>query len=158
MAHPKAIWAKLKSAYRKGEGTYPQLSERFGVPEQTIRKRAAKEKWVQERNETGAEAERRAREKDTETLATMLARHRAIANKILKLGLAKIEDAEADGHVSANMLDTMAGILATAARQERLAAGIEPAKPVLAFEAAGAGAVLRVKRRRNPSVPEPEAA
>lgn len=157
-AHPKATWAKLKAAYRRGEGSIADLAPKFGIPKSTAEKRAAREQWQIDRQEVGKAAEARAVERDTETLAAMLARHRSFANKLLRLGIARVEDAEADGKVSANLLDTMAGLLATAARQERLAAGIEPAKPVLAFEAAGAGAVLRVKRRRNSAVPEPGAA
>jgi hypothetical protein len=49
-------------------------------------------------------------------------------------------------------------VMARMAPVERLAAGIEPSKPVMAFEAAGDRAVLRVKRRRNPDVPAPEGA
>lgn len=153
--HSPQAWGKLKAAYRRGEGAVADLAPRFGISPGTALNRCAREKWVVQREAVVKEAATRAIEKDTETLATMLARHRSFANKLLRLGIERVEDAEADGKVSANLLDTMAGLLATAARQERLAAGIEPAKPVLAFEAAGAGAVLRVKRRRNAAVPEP---
>lgn len=157
-AHPRKAWAALKAAYRRGEGSYRELGERFGIPEQTIRKRAAREKWTVERNEVAAAAEQRAVERDTESLAAMLQKHRGFANRLLALSMKRVDQAVAEGKVSANLIDTMAGVLARVARQERLAAGIEPAKPVMAFETAGAGAVLRVVRKRNPAVPEMSAA
>ncbi len=158
-AHPKATWAKLKAAYRRGEGSIADLAPKFGIPAATAATRCAREKWVVERKEVATKAQERAAERDTESLAAMLAKHRRFASRLVELSMARVEEAAADGgRVSANLLDTMAAVLTRAARQERLAAGIEPAKPVLAFEAAGAGAVLRVKRRRNGAVPEPGSA
>lgn len=159
MARSSAQWAKVRAAYRRGEGSYRELSEKFGIPEQTIRKRAAREKWVKQRNETGARAEQQAREKDVESLAAMLAKHRRLANRLLQLAEKRIEQAAASKKgVSAGMLDTMAQVLSRAARQERLAAGIEPAKPVMGFETAAPGTVLRVTRKRAAEVPGPKAA
>lgn len=155
-AHPKATWAKLKAAYRRGEGSIAELAPKFGIPAATAATRCAKEKWVVERKEVAERAQTAAVERDVESVAAMLAKHRRFANRLLELSMAKVDDAAADGgRVSASLLDTMAAVLTRAARQERLAAGIEPAKPVMAFEAAGGGAVLRVKRKRNPDVPAP---
>jgi hypothetical protein len=156
--HPRKDWAALKAAYRRGEGSIAQLAPKFGIAKSTAEKRCAKERWQVDRQEVGKEAEGKAREADVESLAAMLSKHRRLASRILELGAQRIEKAVQEEKVSANMLERMAGVLARAARQERLAAGIEPAKPVMAFETAGAGAVLRVKRRRNADVPEPAAA
>jgi hypothetical protein len=157
-AHPKASWAKLKSAYRRGEGSIADLAPKFGIAVATATTRCAREKWVQGRQEVDRRAQEAAVEKDVESLAAMLAKHRRFANRLLELGTRRLDEAEADRRISANLIDTMAAVLTRAARQERLAAGIEPAKPVMAFEAAGGGAVLRVKRKRNPDVPLPEGA
>lgn len=143
-------WNEVRSAYRKGEGSLRDLAQRFGISASAVMKRAAREGWEAERQRVESRAQEKATDRDVESLAAMLGKHRRIANRLLELAEKRLAEAK----VTANMLDTVATVLQKAARQERLAAGIEPAKPVMAFATAGAGAVLRVKRRRHAEVPE----
>ena len=43
-------WNKLKAEYIAGGTTYRKLAQKHGVSENTLRRRAAKEKWTQERH------------------------------------------------------------------------------------------------------------
>lgn len=42
-------WSRIKKAYIAGEGSLGQLAERFGLSYETVRRRAAKEKWKAQR-------------------------------------------------------------------------------------------------------------
>lgn len=150
-AHPRKDWAALKAAYRRGEGSYRALGERFGIPEQTIRKRAAREKWTVERNQVAAEAERRATEKDVESVAQMLQKHRRVAARIAELVEKQIEAEARGGKISANKLDVLSGVLARMAPVERLAAGLEQSRPVQA--GATEGPRTRILYRNGAAVP-----
>jgi hypothetical protein len=156
VAHSRKDWAALKAAYRRGEGSLEKLAARFGFSLSSVEKRSAREKWSVQRKIVGQKAEKKARERDVESVAAMLGKHRRFASRLLQLANKRLDEGEASGRgVSGSALDKLAQVFVRAARQERLAAGIEPARPVMAFEAAGAGTVLRVLRRRNAQVPEP---
>ena len=153
-AHPKATWAKLKAAYRRGEGSIADLAPKFGIPTATAATRCAKEKWVVERKEVAAKAQTLAVERDVESVAKMLGRHRGLAHRILRLVERKLEEAEAGptepppgaegagldifgepvDPASPNRLDVLSGVVARMIPAERLAAGIEPSKPVKPVE------------------------
>lgn len=45
-------WNKLKAEYIAGGTSYRKLAEKYGVSENTLRRRAAKEKWTQERHKS----------------------------------------------------------------------------------------------------------
>ena len=51
MAEPN--WKKIKAEYIRGGTSYKKLSEKYGISQSTIRKVAAKEKWVELRNKSG---------------------------------------------------------------------------------------------------------
>lgn len=144
---PKAEWAKLKSAYCRGEGSIADLAVRFDIPERTAAKRCTAEGWRAVRAEVGQKAESRAREKDVESVAKMLGRHRGLANRLLRLVEQKLDEGEQAGPslivgedglslepLSPNRLDVLSSVVARLIPVERLAAGIEPAKPVKPVE------------------------
>ena len=152
--HSPQAWGKLRAAYRRGEGTIAELGPRFGIPERTASKRCTAEGWVVERAAVGQQAETRARERDVESVAKMLGRHRDLANRLLRLVEKKLEEAEAGPETPApeidgagvdlfgnpvdpsspNRLDVLSGVVARMIPVERLAAGIEPSKPVKPVE------------------------
>jgi hypothetical protein len=139
--HAPKVWASLKAAYRRGEGTYAELGKKFGVPEQTIRKRAAREKWTVQRNKVAAQAERKAIERDVESVAAMLGKHRGLANlslHLVELRLAKLAERAATDpeSVGAETLDNLTKVVSRMVTVERLAAGIERIKPVMPVEMA----------------------
>ena len=45
-------WSRIKNAYLTGEGSLGQLAERFGLSYETVRRRAAREKWKEQRSST----------------------------------------------------------------------------------------------------------
>lgn len=51
MAGPN--WARIKAEYLKGGVTYRQLAEKYGVPNDTLEKRAKRESWSEGRRKTG---------------------------------------------------------------------------------------------------------
>lgn len=153
----RAKWAEERARYRRGEASLREIAKDLGVALSTVSRRATKERWSEERARTADAAQTRAAEKDVESLASMLSKHRRIANRLLAMVEKRLDDAVADGKVSANLIDTMAQVLGRAARQERLAAGIEPAKPVTPSQQAGQGTEIVIERNRNPAVAAPAA-
>ena len=59
-------WLKIKTDYISGLGNYRELSEKYGVSQSTIRKRAAAEKWSDaketQRNKIGTKLEQQKRQ------------------------------------------------------------------------------------------------
>jgi transposase-like protein len=139
--HARKDWAALKAAYRRGEGSVAKLARKHGIAKSTAEKRCAREKWQVERQEVGRRAEAKAVERDVESVATMLGKHRGLANLALRLAARRLEqldelsakDAKA---VSAEALDDLTKIVARMVPVERLAAGIERIKPVKPVEMA----------------------
>lgn len=132
-------WNEIRSAYRRGEGSLRELAKRFGVSASSVMKRAARDKWDAERQQTESKAQQKAAEKDVETLAAMLGKHRGLANLSLRLAELKlkkrIEEAEQDPEaVSDGELDALTKVVARMVPVERLAAGIERIKPVKPVE------------------------
>jgi CRP-like cAMP-binding protein len=149
--HAPRDWAALRAAYRRGEGSLRELAKEHGIPASTVLKRAAAEKWEEQRTQVGITAEARAVERDVESVAAMLSKHRRFANRLLELAEKRLEEAVSGRKVSANLLQTLSDVLARTARQERLAAGIEPEKPVIG--GSGEGPKTRVIVRGGANVP-----
>jgi hypothetical protein len=150
-AHPRKAWAALKAAYRRGEGSLRDLALEHGIPDSTVMKRAAREKWEAERQQVSSAAEARAVERDVESVAQMLAKHRRVAARIAELVEKQIEAEARGGKISANKLDVLSGVLARMAPVERLAAGLEQSKPVQA--GAAEGPRTRILYRNGAAVP-----
>lgn len=128
-AHTRKAWAQLRAAYRRGEGSLPELAPKFGIAEQTARKRCAKEQWRVQRNEVGAKAERKAVRRDVESVAAMLRKHRRAAARFSELALRKLNEAVRKRELSASGLDALSKVLGRMVPVERLSAGIERHKP-----------------------------
>ncbi len=128
-------WAEVRAAYRRGEGSQRELAARFGIHASSIARRALKEHWEQERGVTQEAAQTKAAERDVESLASMLTKHRRLAKRILELAERKLEDAAAGKrNISVNALDQVSLVVARAIPVERLAAGVERVKPVKPVE------------------------
>lgn len=50
-------WNTIKAEYIAGGISYRELAEKYGVSESTLKKKAAKEKWTELRNQAGTETE-----------------------------------------------------------------------------------------------------
>jgi hypothetical protein len=134
-------WAEIRAAYRRGEGSLRELAERHQVPFDTLKKRAAKESWAEERHQVGTEAATRAIEGDIESVAAMLAKHRRAAARFTELALQRLEDLAKDvddegrSALTTAQLDALSGVVARMVPVERLAAGVERIKPVVGLDA-----------------------
>lgn len=66
-------WLAIKNDYINGGGSYRELSEKYNVPQSTIRKRAATEKWsdakTDNRNKIGTKTEQKTQEKISDALS-----------------------------------------------------------------------------------------
>lgn len=139
--HARKDWAALKAAYRRGEGSIRELGPKFGIPKSTAEKRCATEKWQVERQEVRQKAETKAVERDVESLAAMLSKHRRVAALSLSLAagkLAKMAELAAlnPEAVDGDGLDAFTKVVARMVPVERLAAGIERIRPVKPVEVA----------------------
>ena len=89
----KLNWAKIKSEYVNGYISQRKLAEKHGIPYQTLRDRATKEKWndrrKKQREKIGEKTEQKAAEKLAEREANRLIRISDAADRLL----AKIEEA-----------------------------------------------------------------
>lgn len=148
--HARKDWAALKAAYRRGEGSIAQLAPRFRIAKSTAEKRCAREKWQVERQEVGKKADEKARERDVESLAAMLARHREVANLAVRLSLERMKRVSLEDQVAQEAadipgldtlgpspleeLEVLTKVVARMVPVERLAAGIDRIKPVKPVE------------------------
>lgn len=48
---PASLWAEVKAAYQRGEGSCSVLSKRFGIRHTTLQRRITNEKWRAEKKE-----------------------------------------------------------------------------------------------------------
>ena len=62
-------WLKIKSEYVNGLGSYRELAEKHNVSVDTIKKRAAAEKWKNERTEYAPRLHQKVQEKTAERIA-----------------------------------------------------------------------------------------
>lgn len=132
--HPRKDWAALKAAYRRGEGSVAALAPKFGIAHSTAEKRCAREKWQVQRQDVSRKAEAKAVERDVETLAAMLGKHRGLANRLLELAAEEIEREAKKAKRSVNRIDGLSRVVTRTVPVERLAAGIERIKPVKPVE------------------------
>lgn len=99
---PGADWVKLRTEYISGTGSYRELSEKTGVPESTIRKRAAKDGWVaareEQRNKICSAAEQKAVEKAAEEISEVDAAKHRIRLKLVQMAERWIDDQEGQVH------------------------------------------------------------
>jgi hypothetical protein len=139
--HAQKDWSALKSAYRRGEGSIAELAPKFGIAKSTAEKRCASEKWQVDRQDVRKRAEAKAVERDVESLAGMLARHKAMANLGLRLAHGKLQALavlveQNPLAVSEEVVDDLTKVIARMVPVERLAAGIDRIKPVKPVETA----------------------
>lgn len=120
------IWAEIRSAYRKGEGSLRDLAERFGVAQSSIERRAIEEGWVEQREEVQKRAETKAKEIEANSIAAMIAGHRLKAAH----GLDRVSELLSDERLTATQLAALMQALQTGIRAERLSAGIDPDRPL----------------------------
>jgi hypothetical protein len=86
-----AQWRKMRIEYVKGNTTYKQLAEKYGITASYIRKRAAKEGWGKKRRNLDAKVEQKvlervcdARAREFELIAQVNDRMDAVLDNLLK--------------------------------------------------------------------------
>lgn len=81
-------WNKIKTEYVNGYISYRKLAEKHGIPYQTLRDRATKEKWFDkrkaQREKISAKTEQKTAEKIAEQNADFAAKLNSAANELLE--------------------------------------------------------------------------
>lgn len=113
-------WAEIKHAYVSTEATLAELANKYGPSESQLRKRAAAEKWTDERNKFRTETERKTTEKTVERISDerseINARHYALWQMVIdKLERALMTALEVDE------IETLTRALDRAHKGQRLA-------------------------------------
>ncbi len=123
---PAAKWTAVRAAYVAGEGSLRQLARRFTLRPASVMERSASEGWPAERARVQAAALQAAAQATAASLSETLARHRHLAGELLVEVEARLRHA---GELETRDLLALARTLDTAVPIERLAIGIETAKP-----------------------------
>lgn len=113
-------WAEAKHTYVTTEASLAEIAHKFGTSESQVRKRAAAEKWTDERNRVRTETEQKTTEKTIELVsddrAQINAAHYAIWGEVIgKLKAALLTALELDE------IDTLTKALERAQKGQRLA-------------------------------------
>lgn len=82
-------WTKIRAEWLKGKTTYKALAEKYGLSERTIRTRASKEGWKNQKRQIADKVETELRERVVRTRVNHLERLIA-ANELLLDGLEKM--------------------------------------------------------------------
>lgn len=82
-----ADWLKIKSEYVSGNVSYRELSEKYGVSQSVIRKRAAAEKWTgtktEQRNKIRTKVEQKVAERTAEMEADRIVRMLSLTDEFV---------------------------------------------------------------------------
>lgn len=96
-------WAALKVAYVTGKMSYKALASQYGISENTLEKRARKEKWADERRKYAgkvvAKAQARAQARDVKRLMSLQSAGNRMCKELEKL--MRDADRELHTHVTA---------------------------------------------------------
>lgn len=77
-------WNKLKREYIQGNTSYRKLVEKYGVPLTTLKTRAAKERWVELRDQARAKADTKIVESEANNQAERMKRLLSVTDKLLE--------------------------------------------------------------------------
>ena len=76
-------WNKLKREYIQGNTSYRKLVEKYGVPLTTLKTRAAKEHWVELRDQARAKADTKIVESEANNQAERMKRLLTVTDRLL---------------------------------------------------------------------------
>lgn len=76
-------WNKLKREYIQGNTSYRKLVEKYGVPLTTLKTRAAKEHWVELRDQARAKADTKIVESEANKQAERMKRLLSVTDRLL---------------------------------------------------------------------------
>lgn len=79
-------WLNIKDEYISGVSNYRELSEKYGVSPNTIRKKAAVEKWREERTKYAQSVHKLSQEKTADTMSAEHLTKIKIRVRLLQLG------------------------------------------------------------------------
>lgn len=77
-------WNKLKREYIQGNTSYRKLVDKYGVPLTTLKTRAAKERWVELRDQARAKADTKIVESEANNQAERMKRLLSVTDKLLE--------------------------------------------------------------------------
>jgi hypothetical protein len=76
-------WNKLKREYIQGNTSYRKLVDKYGVPLTTLKTRAAKERWVELKNQARAKADTKIVETEANRQAERMSRLLSVTDRLL---------------------------------------------------------------------------
>jgi uncharacterized protein YjcR len=76
-------WNKLKREYIQGNTSYRKLVEKYGVPLTTLKTRAAKERWVELKEQARAKADTKIVESEANNQAERMKRLLSVTDRLL---------------------------------------------------------------------------
>lgn len=85
-------WKKIKAEYVAGGVSYRQLSEKYGVSESSMRKKAAKEQWTELRNSVDTKNEQLLVDKIAEETVSIDEKYYKLVDKLMSKAEQVIED------------------------------------------------------------------
>jgi transposase-like protein len=91
-------WEGVREEYVQGsvEVTIESLSRKHGISASTIKQRAWKEQWVEQRRQLLDAARTKARERTATQLADVMSRHGGMARMLINLALRRLKDVDPD--------------------------------------------------------------
>ena len=117
-------WIKLRIEYVNGALQYKELAKKHGIKEGTVRQRANREGWTEERNAVSRDVTRKAAATISENRVDVLARFNEDDLKMARAIRAKAASMMA-GTTTPQDLRALAGAVDTAQKVGRLALGAE---------------------------------
>ena len=97
-------WNDIKAEYIAGGTTYKKLAEKYGVSENTLRRRASKEKWRESRHKADTKATQKIINSASNEKIKRACRVKRSASKTLDNALIRLEKKTEDEDISASDL------------------------------------------------------
>lgn len=125
-------WTAIRTEYING-AEYPDLAHKYKVKEATLRQRASRHKWSQERQKASQLVTAKATEALIETKAEQLAKFNADDLKVARnlRALVNRQIQKSNGEMDASTIRALAGAASEAQRIGRLALGAETESSVV---------------------------
>lgn len=118
-------WPKIKKEYLTSTISLTELAEKHSVNPSNLRERAARENWVQTKEEVRQEADKKTTEKIVETIADVNLRHINVFKLLQGEALKKIEAArKTNKEIADSTLKDLTLVLKQAVEGERVAVGL----------------------------------
>lgn len=118
-------WLPIKVDYLKTGLPYAKLAAKYGISEDSVKRKAAKEKWALHRNNVDKAVE----EKEVEAVVADIIDHKARHAKIAERMLDKVDEALLNTKLRIQSMKDLKEVAVAAVNIHRQALGLESEKP-----------------------------